>query len=350
MSLVPRSLHQMRIIAVPLTRPKSLPRGRLEPAHSLTYYQFQLSSPKSTKPDETASADKTRGKSRWLPEEGVVNYFQSKAAGIWSGFGKSKQGSWQLKVYQAGERLMDRIEFEELALKGFDPSLYPSLARAPPGLEKKPRIPLIYPSSLSSDTDSLIHFRTLLEHRVPRHRRGLYLWMIIAPFTAPFMIIPVIPNLPFFFCVWRSWSHYKAYRSSQYLHGLLKSGSIVPEPSEALDAIVKEFATPVTPAASEGPQQATHEFVLTRNAVPAITKLFELKENSNADMYRAIEQARLRLEGKRSERRNSFSKTRIPTIPSRILPSQLDAKNGEMAEWSKAPDQGPGHPMPLPSS
>lgn len=87
------------------------------------------------------------------------------------------------------------------------------------------QIPLIYPSSLSSNRDSLEHFKTFLDDRMPRHRRGFYLWMIIAPLTAPFMIIrachfsslqsfiliflAVIPNLPFFFCVWRSWSHYK---------------------------------------------------------------------------------------------------------------------------------------------
>jgi hypothetical protein len=33
--------------------------------------------------------------------------------------------SLQLKTYQAGERLVDRMDFEELALKGIDPSLGP---------------------------------------------------------------------------------------------------------------------------------------------------------------------------------------------------------------------------------
>jgi hypothetical protein len=102
---------------------------------------------------------------------------------------------------------MDRIEFEELALKGLDPSLGPSLAQSSKVLEKGPRvcrlarlkptrlfkaltqIPLIYPSSLSSDSESLLHLQTLLEHRMPQHRKGFYLWMIIAPLTAPFMIV-----------------------------------------------------------------------------------------------------------------------------------------------------------------
>ena len=33
----------------------------------------------------------------------------------------------QLRVFQYGERLVDRIDFEELALKGVDPSLGPSI-------------------------------------------------------------------------------------------------------------------------------------------------------------------------------------------------------------------------------
>ena len=34
---------------------------------------------------------------------------------------------FQLKTYQMGERLVDRMDFEELALKSIDPSLGPSI-------------------------------------------------------------------------------------------------------------------------------------------------------------------------------------------------------------------------------
>jgi len=37
-------------------------------------------------------------KSRWLPDEGVVRFLQSKAAGIWTEFGKSRKGSWKACV------------------------------------------------------------------------------------------------------------------------------------------------------------------------------------------------------------------------------------------------------------
>jgi hypothetical protein len=38
----------------------------------------------------------------------------------------------QLKTYQAGERLVDRMDFEELALKGIDPSLGPQISHPDP--------------------------------------------------------------------------------------------------------------------------------------------------------------------------------------------------------------------------
>jgi hypothetical protein len=80
---------------------------------------------------------------------------------------------------------------------------------------------LIHPPSLKKP---LQDFRDLITHRTPFHSRGLWMWAGIAPFTAPFAIVrksvpiefiqrvltrvaAIIPNLPFFFCVWRGWSH-----------------------------------------------------------------------------------------------------------------------------------------------
>ena len=50
---------------------------------------------------------------------------------------------------------------------------------------------------MSSDIDSLEHLQTFLADRIPRHRRGFYLWMIVAPLTAPLMIIRCV-LFPFF--------------------------------------------------------------------------------------------------------------------------------------------------------
>ena len=48
----------------------------------------------------------------------------------------------------------------------------------------------------------------LAARRTPHHRKYL-IWCIVGmPFTAPFALIPVVPNLPFFYLVWRAYSHW----------------------------------------------------------------------------------------------------------------------------------------------
>lgn len=92
-----------------------------------------------------------------------------------------------------------------------------------------------------------------------------------------------------------------AYRSTQYLQALLLHGSIFPEANEALDAVFREFSSPVSVLAGE--EEDIAKFVLTRRAVPAITSLFDLKGNVDVDMYRAIDQAQLRIDAEHSSSR-----------------------------------------------
>ncbi|EKM79211.1 hypothetical protein AGABI1DRAFT_128372 [Agaricus bisporus var. burnettii JB137-S8] len=302
MSLIPKApLRQMRIISIPLTRPKNPYQGATDPKRILTYYQFQIPS----RPNHPNPVRETKPKTKWrLPEEGVIKFLQAKATSTWAGFGQAKEGSWQLKIYRIGEQLSDRIEFEEHALKGLDASLGPSLAHSPLKGEKKLRVPLIYPSSLSSSPETLSHFKAFLQDRMPQHRRGFYFWMLISPFTAPFMIIPIIPNLPFFFCVWRSWSHYKAYRTTQYLHDLVVNDVIKPEGNEDLDAIIiKGSHSPEHVVSEKSPNNSSESkeggnsdklLLLSKDTVPSILTLFGLKATADIDLSRAIWQARQR--------------------------------------------------------
>ncbi|KAG5644545.1 hypothetical protein DXG03_008200 [Asterophora parasitica] len=335
MSLTPKALRKLRIIAIPLTRPTITGPPTAPASRILTYYQFHLGSPyklSTGEAGESTVAEVSR-KSRWMPEGGIGKWITTKAADTWAGFGRA-HGGWKLKVYQGGERLVDRLEFEELALKGINPSLGPPITHLDAsgnvreGVHPETKIPLIYPPSINSDSVTLNELHALVAYRTPRHRKGFFLWMALAPLTAPFMIIPIIPNLPFFFCVWRSWSHYKgrrqkAYRSSQYLQKLLDGGVIVPEPSEKLATVYRDFSpkliAPVespesskdekTDDTSAPPPESTskanssfkqqHEVLLTRDAVPAILSLFGLKEAAGADLLRAVEQARVRVKSGR---------------------------------------------------
>ncbi|EGN98487.1 hypothetical protein SERLA73DRAFT_183524 [Serpula lacrymans var. lacrymans S7.3] len=350
MSSVRKTIRSMRILALPLARPKippeavSNPNAIYNPNRMLIYYHFHLI-PSST------SGTQENGQSRIKQ---LMTRASTKAAGVWAGFGKAPEGTWKLKTYEYGERLVDRIDFEELALKSVDPSLGPSIPHPDvtgqkledlqegSNIEKSQdnHISLIYPPSVYTSLTTtaasqlthpcIIHLRALLTTRIPRHRRGFWAWMIIAPFTAPFMLIPVIPNLPFFFCVWRSWSHYRAYRASQYLSSLLDRNLIVPKPSEELDSLYLAHSStlrtsPKTPSSTPLPfdsdpplnsdgsilssstpppadetnaaANSSQRLLLTRKSIPAILELFGLPSTAGADMYRAFEQVRGRIGG-----------------------------------------------------
>ncbi|PFH49975.1 hypothetical protein AMATHDRAFT_146422 [Amanita thiersii Skay4041] len=332
-------MRRLSIIAIPLTRPLAHARSK----RILTYYQFQISHPPLAIPPFSTTLQQQqqekggwqsggRGEgrkgasggglfARWMPEGGVVRWASAKAAETWAGFGKQEKG-WKVcrSLYQTGERLVDRMDFEELALKSIDPSLGPRVTvatgsgkrvRGEGGEEKGTRgqIPLVYPPSISSGSETLRELRALVSYRLPKHRKGFYLWMMVAPFTAPFMIVPVIPNIPFFFCVWRSWSHYRAYKASQYIDTLLEHGSIIPEESPTLDAVYRDAQHHAPQKGQqlqedEGDHQShqrQHAVLLTREAVPSIVGLFSLKKSAEADVYRAVEQARLRVESGRTE-------------------------------------------------
>ncbi|RDB18941.1 hypothetical protein Hypma_014293 [Hypsizygus marmoreus] len=391
MSITPKVLRKMRIIAIPLTRPilaqAHVQKNNAHPSRILTYYQFQISSPRTPLADEEKTTPNTafdeasplpppllplvthlnsqltlltqprhidsisrllklllcdldrafaqhhshrhhpsqspsapqtsQIQEQVLPllshlgpslphiphiltqlrtlsalhasaaefEGGVMQWISTKAANTWAGFGKA-EGEWKLKVYQAGERSVDRMEFEELALKGIDPSLVPKIPH--------PDAPGHKAEGAISDAQTSPPQRSM---SFARSLRCGYRGTAGGSTSGS-----IIPNFPFFFCVWRSWSHYKAYRASQYLQSLLDAGIIIPEPSPLLDAVHKDYSSaekPLSSPSSSAESQSTpprrHELLLTRDAVPAILNVFVLKPSAGADLLRAVEQARVRV-------------------------------------------------------
>lgn len=72
-----------------------------------------------------------------------------------------------------------------------------------------------------------------------------------SPFTFPFAIIPVLPNFPLFYVLWRAWSHYRAWRGAHYLEQLVQLGMIKETPSKELTKVYASSGTPNTQARSQ---------------------------------------------------------------------------------------------------
>lgn len=114
----------------------------------------------------------------------------------------------QARVFNYGERLIKRLDFEELALKSLDPSLGPRITSPRTAgkdvqqphvclftfrhailnlISPTSQIPLIYPQHII--TSPLLSLQTLVDKRAPRHKRGAWIWLLASPLTAPFMLI-----------------------------------------------------------------------------------------------------------------------------------------------------------------
>ena len=93
------SLRKLRIIAMPLTRPnvsnRILSHINLAKPSRLVYYQFQITTPSSTRL-ESGDHDSTSSKKKgWLPKEGIAKWATKKVADVWAGFGKTESG-WKV--------------------------------------------------------------------------------------------------------------------------------------------------------------------------------------------------------------------------------------------------------------
>ncbi|EED85930.1 predicted protein [Postia placenta Mad-698-R] len=304
MSLAQRAKRGVRIIALPLAT-SAAPAHKA--SHHLTYYHFFTPPPRES---EARS---------WS------NLIITKVAHLRAGLGKAPEGNWKTsskrRAFLYGERFIDRLDFEELALKSFDTSLGPKL------------LPLGHTDKLDANghpTRVPRHWRTCmpcLRNALPRHWNGCLVWIAISPLAAPLKLIPISPRFPFFFCAWRAWSHYRAFKASQYLQASIAQGAILSQESAELDTTYQVYAPasldpapsclgadpssmpsasplcdqrPTLSNATTMERDARPRLLITRAAVPALERLFALPPGSSfaSDVYRALEQARLRLQAK----------------------------------------------------
>ncbi|WVQ95104.1 hypothetical protein IAU59_002198 [Kwoniella sp. CBS 9459] len=176
----------------------------------------------------------------------LVSKALTKASDTWLKLGQKPKDSWTYWFYAKGEKLMDRIEYEEWALKAVKENEGVKVDKDGNILSEKIEIPLLRPTLSDTALPPLLpKLHRLLIHRIPYHRKMMWRSLIFTPVTWPFAIIPVIPNFPFFYVLWRAWSHYKAWRGALYLEILLKNGLIVEKEDKQLTEIYAKKAVSI---------------------------------------------------------------------------------------------------------
>lgn len=159
-----------------------------------------------------------------------------KANETWAAWEKDDKAiwDWKKKVTFYGNQALKRIPYEEWGLKTIPPL---SKKRKQDILDGKAKYEVLFPARYLPQERVSGILEKLAKERQGMHRSKLIWSVIIMPFTAPFMLVPVIPNLPFFYVLYRAWSHWKALSGSRHLEFLLKHNLPKPHPSWTLDEV-----------------------------------------------------------------------------------------------------------------
>ncbi|KAK6512281.1 hypothetical protein TWF481_001171 [Arthrobotrys musiformis] len=235
----------------------------------------------------------------------------TKSSDIWLKWEKYEKG-WQKQLTVHGNRLLRRISYQEWSLKSVS-----ALPRNIPDNER-PKVPVIYPPSVMTpgEIPKLLH--QLGTEKSGTHRR-LLIWCFIGmPISAPFALIPIIPNIPFFYLVFRAYSHWRALQGGRHLEFLVKNNLLDPQPDTQLDRIYKtkiERVVEYVDIDREKIQQAAEAGIMDEAAEEHLQEEFELIEEPTAkevaevlkipqlvvELERACEQVHEQLEKQRTE-------------------------------------------------
>ncbi|XP_059299534.1 uncharacterized protein C23H3.12c isoform X2 [Lycium ferocissimum] len=141
--------------------------------------------------------------------EVVVDFASNKMNRAWSNLEKAPAGSLKNKLHGLGLRLLSRVKPSEIFLKSIP--------------KEVTRVDITYPSSLNGQL-----VRRRLRHIALRgtiiHKKYLYGSVTLLPLTSFFMVLP-LPNIPFFWVLFRTYSHWRALQGSENLLRLVTNSS-----------------------------------------------------------------------------------------------------------------------------
>ncbi|KAF1949700.1 hypothetical protein CC80DRAFT_362516, partial [Byssothecium circinans] len=171
-----------------------------------------------------------------VSERSVLDRVTIKANETWAAWEKDEKAplSWKKKVTHYGNQALKRVPYEEWGLKTI-PALTTRRKKAIE--EGREKYQVIFPGLYLHQEKVPEILKKLAQERQTMHRSKM-VWSVIAmPFTIPFMLIPVIPNLPFFYLVYRAYCHWKALTGSKHLEFLLSRNLPTLNPSWELDEV-----------------------------------------------------------------------------------------------------------------
>ncbi|KFA55511.1 hypothetical protein S40293_02034 [Stachybotrys chartarum IBT 40293] len=226
-------------------------------------------------------------------ERSYVDRGAAWAARKWADW-EAKDAGWQRRVVDGGNHLFRRIPYEEWGLKSVPPL---SSRRRDDELRGRDKVELVFPPSVVPAHKAETVLRTLATERQALHRQRL-IWCIVGmPISAPFALVPVIPNIPFFYLLYRAWSHYRAISGGKHAQWLLENNLILQSPSKEVDAVYTK------PGSVLEETDGKERMLLTQDHIPELARTLDIPA-LQLELERAIwqvERSLLKAQGKKPE-------------------------------------------------
>ncbi|KAL2754601.1 hypothetical protein ACRALDRAFT_2043544 [Sodiomyces alcalophilus JCM 7366] len=156
----------------------------------------------------------------------------NRTARLWADW-ESREKGWQRTVVNYGNHLLRRIPYQEWGLKSVPPL---SARRRYEELQGE-RVDVVFPGSIIPRGSVETVLAKLATERAAFHKNRLVWCFVGMPITIPFILVPVIPNFPFFYLAYRAWSHWRAIAGGAHLEFLRKNKLVDLSPSHLLDSI-----------------------------------------------------------------------------------------------------------------
>ncbi|KAM7193184.1 Mitochondrial K+-H+ exchange-related domain containing protein [Naviculisporaceae sp. PSN 640] len=186
-----------------------------------------------------------------VEKQTLSDRIQTKVVRTWADWERKEDGV-QKKIVNWGNYIFRRIPYEEWGLKSVPPL---SQSRKEAELRGTEKVEVVYPESLLAKDKVSTILEKLATEREGLHKQRL-LWCFIGmPITAPIGILPVVPNLPFFYLAYRAWSHWKALSGGKHIKFLLQNNLLTLTPSPIVDAVYanQKYPLPSTPEPTTNP-------------------------------------------------------------------------------------------------
>ncbi|EMR08885.1 hypothetical protein PNEG_02669 [Pneumocystis murina B123] len=205
----------------------------------------------------------------------LIDKFTNKVGDLWKNWGQSEI-KWKKRLVELGNKIVDSLPYEEWSLRNIPSRKKVDQIQGTGSSQYK--VTVHYPTSIGPEK-AIFTISDLVERRALFHKRWMIFSIIGTPFTLPLALIPIIPNIPGFYLLYRAYSHWKAFHGAQHLKYLLKNNLFYPSASSSLEKVYGNSL-----------QNTTHDdFLLNTTKISIISRIIDNKD-FKMHLERAIRQ------------------------------------------------------------